>query len=120
MAGNFLSLILPHCSTEKRQNLHKSAAPRHLCCRGAVRKKEEKTRSSDSGVSLDAPGGQITGRLHEQYAAAIEGQRADDVHPEEERQIRCKSCAVDAGDGQVGKAHTPCIFVRLMTVRKGS
>ena len=72
---------------------------------GRCEKKEEKTRSSDSGVSLDAPGGQITGRLHEQYAAAIEGQRADDVHPEEERQIRCKSCAVDAGDGQVGKAH---------------
>ena len=76
---------------------------------GRCEKKEEKTRNSDSGVSLDvvldAPGGQITGRLHEQYAAAVEDQRADDVHPEEEGQIRCKSCAVDAGDGQVGKAH---------------
>ena len=70
---------------------------------GRCEKKEEKMRNSDSGVSLDvvldAPGGQITGRLHEQYAAAVEDQRADDVHPEEERQIRCKSCAVDAGDG---------------------
>ena len=76
---------------------------------GRCEKKEEKARSSDSGVSLDvvldAPGGQITGRLQEQHAAAVEDQRADDVHPEEEGQIRCKSCAVDAGDGQVGKAH---------------
>ena len=39
---------------------------------GRCEKKEEKTRSSDSGVSLDAPGGQTTGRLHEQYAAAID------------------------------------------------
>ena len=75
--------------------------------RGAVRKKK-KRREADSGVSLDvvldASGGQITGRLHEQYAAAVEDRETDDVHVRRRGQIRCKGCAVDAGDGQVGKA----------------
>ena len=52
MAGNFLSFSLPHCSTEKRQNPHKSAAPRHLCCRGAVRKKKKEQEAQIQASAL--------------------------------------------------------------------